>query len=67
MITIIRKLLYWCINWVIGNATASVYTSLVPIGYRIGGHDDPNLRDWYIILDMRADQKILLLGYFQTT
>jgi len=67
MINIVKKLLYWCFNWISGNASAKVYTSREPVGRRLGGHDDPNIRDWYIIIDIRAAEKIILLGYFQST
>jgi hypothetical protein len=66
MTSIIKRLLYWCFNWIIANASAKVYTSTTRVGSCLGGHDDPNLRDWYIILDIRAGGKIILLGYFQT-
>lgn len=67
MLNIVKKLLSWCFNWISGNASAKVYTSREPVGRRLGGHDDPNIRDWYIILDIRAAEKIILLGYFQTS
>jgi hypothetical protein len=67
VITIVKRLLTWCWNWIASNATARVYTSHFPVGKRLGGHDDPNLKDWFIILDIRAGEKILLLGYFQTS
>jgi hypothetical protein len=66
---IIKKMLAWCWNWICsnGNASAKVYTSPTPAGRRLGGHDDPLLRDFYVILDVRAAGKILLFGYFQAT
>jgi hypothetical protein len=67
MAGIIQKLFSWCWNWIVNNASAKVYTSTTPAGKRLGGHDDPNIADWYIILDVRAAGKILLLGYFQTS
>lgn len=66
MSAIIKRLLSWCWNWISGNASAKVYTSRDPLGRRLGGHDDPNLRDWFIIIDVRAAEKIILFGYFQT-
>jgi hypothetical protein len=65
MSSIIQKLLSWCWNWIVNNAVAKLYTSTVPVGKHLGGTDDPKLLDWYIILDIRAGGKILLLGYFQ--
>lgn len=67
MSSVVKQLLSWCWNWITGNASAKAYTSREPIGRRLGGHDDPKLRDWYLIIDVRAADKILLLGYFQTS
>jgi hypothetical protein len=64
---IVGKLLAWCWNWITNNATAKVYTSTTPVGRRLGGHDDPNLKDWFIIIDIRTSGKIILFGYFQAT
>jgi hypothetical protein len=55
------------VGWILRNATFRIYTSAVPIGRRLGGHDDPQLPDYFIILDIRAGARILVLGYFQTT
>jgi len=55
------------LDWILRNATFRIYTSPTPIGKRLGGHDDPQLPDLYIILDVRAGARILILGYFQTT
>ena len=63
MITIVK----WVLSWLYANATAKVYTSLLPVGRPLGGKDIPQLPDYYIILDVRAAGKILVLGYFQTT
>ncbi|HUU82730.1 MAG TPA: hypothetical protein VM243_04420 [Phycisphaerae bacterium] len=63
MMTIVR----WVLNWLYANASAKVYTSRVPVGRHLGGKDAPELPDHYIILDVRAGGRILVLGYFQTT
>jgi hypothetical protein len=54
------------LNWILRNATFRLYTSPVPIGRRLGGHDDPLLPDLFLVLDIRAGGRILLLGHFQT-
>ena len=55
------------LNWILKNARARLYTSPSPIGKRLGGHDFPQYKDLYIILDIRASNKIIYLGYFQAT
>jgi len=63
MVTIVK----WVLSWLYANATAKVYTSRLPIGRHLGGKDMPELPDFFVILDVRAGGKILILGYFQTT
>jgi hypothetical protein len=60
---IVRKIL----SWVITNADFKLYTSGTPTGHPLGGHDDPNLPDKYIILGIWYKEKPLLVGYFQKT
>lgn len=55
------------LDWILRNANFRIYTSQIPIGKRLGGHDDPQLPDLYIILDIQAGGRLLLLGYFQTS
>jgi len=63
MLTIVK----WVLTWLYANATAKVYTSLLPVGRHLGGKDIPELPNLYVILDVRAAGRILVLGYFQTT
>lgn len=53
------------LDWILRNATFKVYTSLTPVGRRLGGHDFPQFPDRFVILDVRAGDRILILGYFQ--
>jgi hypothetical protein len=55
------------LSWLYANATAKVYSSIIPVGRHLGGKDIPELPDMYIVLDVRAAGKIIVLGYFQTT
>jgi hypothetical protein len=55
------------IDWLLRNATFRLYTDTIPAGRRLGGHDIPNTLDTFIILDIRIGDRIVLLGYFQTT
>ena len=55
------------LDWILRNAVFHIYTSTGPVGKRLGGHDFPQYVDLYIILDIRAGTKILVLGYFQAT
>jgi hypothetical protein len=57
----------YILDWLLRNAKFRIYTSTVPVGRRLGGHDDPQLPDLYIILDIQVGGRIVLLGYFQTT
>lgn len=63
----IVKLLYWILNYATGHATAKAYTSRDAIGTRLGGHDIPEVQNFYLIVDFRVADKIILLGYFQFT
>ncbi|GEM_PF-5005694 len=53
------------LDWILRNAVFRIYTSPTPIGKRLGGHDKIKLPDLYIILDISAGTRILVLGYFQ--
>ena len=53
------------LRWLFNNATFKLYASPTTVGRRLGGHDFPNLPDEYIILDIRAGDRIIVLGYFQ--
>lgn len=59
------KVLYWVLNYAAGHATAKVYSSPVPIGKRLGGHDVTQVANLFLIVDFRVDDRIVLLGYFQ--
>jgi hypothetical protein len=48
------------------SATFRLYTAAAPVGRRLGGADNANMPDGYIILDIRFAGQILLLGHFQT-
>jgi len=61
------KLLFKILNTVIPGIDAKAYTSGTPQGRRLGGHDIPELRDMFLILDVSYKGKNLLLGYFQYT
>lgn len=55
------------IDWILRNATFKLYSSPTPVGKRLGGHDIPSQVDSFIILDVRAGTRILILGYFQAS
>lgn len=54
------------LTWVVRNALLKIYSSKIPIGKRLGGHD-VNVPDLYLILHIEAAGRLLLLGYFQIT
>jgi len=53
------------LSWVLHNATLKLYLSSTPVGSHLGGHDLTQYPDSFIVLDIRAGSKVLLLGYFQ--
>jgi hypothetical protein len=55
------------LDWILRNATFRLYNCAEPIGTRLGGHDIPGQVDTYIILDVRAGSRILILGWFQAS
>lgn len=61
MSTIIR----WVLNWIANNAAVSLYTSQIPVGHRIGGHDIAQVADLYIIIAVLVKNKPVWTGYFQ--
>ena len=61
MNTIVR----WILNWIAKNAAVSLYTSPIPVGKRVGGHDIPQVKDLYIVLTVLIKQKPVWTGYFQ--
>lgn len=63
----IKRLLLKYAGWLISKASARIYTSDVQIGTRMGGADVPELTDKYFILDVRVDNHIIILGWFQAT
>jgi hypothetical protein len=63
MSTIVR----WVLNWIATNAKVSLYTSHVPVGHHIGGHDIPQVADCYIIFSVLFNNNTLWTGYFQAT
>jgi hypothetical protein len=54
------------LSWTVNNAVLKLYSSRSPVGTRLGGHD-LDVPDLFLILDIRAGGRILLLGYFQVT
>jgi hypothetical protein len=63
----IKEMLLRYAAWLIRNAEAKLYSWGAPVGTRLGGKDIPELPDKYIILDVRVANRIIILGYFQTT
>jgi hypothetical protein len=63
----VSNIVRWVLNWVANNAQASIYTSSIPVGHRLGGHDIPQVKDLYIILTVLIKQKPVWSGYFQAT
>ena len=61
MLTLVKLAL----SWLYSHATFKLYLSQLPIGRHIGGHDIPQIPNGYIILDVRAGDRIVVLGYFQ--
>jgi len=55
----------WVLNWIASNAQASIYTSSIPVGHSIGGHNIPQVADLYIVLSVLIKQKPVWTGYFQ--
>lgn len=55
------------LNWLRTNGVARIYLSPTPTGTRIGGHDIQQLANEYLVLDVRAGQRVILLGYFELT
>lgn len=35
------------------------------MGKRLGGHDIPGVVDLFVILDVRLNGRVIILGYFQ--
>jgi len=52
--------------WLLKNALFRIYTSTVPVGIRLGGHDLTGYPDCYIILHIEVGGQIVLLGYLQS-
>jgi hypothetical protein len=63
MIAIVR----WVINWILKNGAVSVHTSQFAEGTRIGGHDIPQLKDLYVIVDIEISAKHTFKGFWQAT
>jgi hypothetical protein len=63
MSTIIR----WVLNWIANNAQVSIYTSSIPVGHRLGGHDIPQVANLYLVITILIKQKPVWSGYFQAT
>jgi hypothetical protein len=61
--TIIR----WVLNWIANNAQVSIYTSSIPVGHRLGGHDIPQVANLYLVMTILIKQKPVWSGYFQAT
>jgi hypothetical protein len=61
MSTIVR----WVLNWIASNAAVCLYTSHIPVGHRIGGHDITQVADLYIIIAVLVKNKPVWTGYFQ--
>ena len=61
------QIVKWAISWLLSHATFRIFTSPTPEGNRLGGHDDPQLPDLYIIILAEVGPAIILHGYFQTS
>lgn len=61
MNTIVR----WILNWLSQNASVTLSTSHVPIGYRLGGFNIPQATDVYLILTVLIKHRPVWTGYFQ--
>jgi hypothetical protein len=59
--------LSWLLNWLLKRVTFKLYNSSTPIGRRLGGHDIPNVQDYYIILELELAGVTAFTGYFQTS
>jgi len=55
------------LNWILKNAHFRLFSSTIPQGQRFGGHDVKGVVDSYIILEIIAAGRIVLLGHFQTS
>jgi len=54
------------LNWILARTTFMLYTSCMPLGRRLGGHDIPGVTDSYIILELALSGIIAFVGHFQT-
>lgn len=63
MITILK----WCLSWIASHGSLRLYTSPAPMGKRLGGHDIPGVVDLFVILDVRLNGRVIILGYFQAS
>lgn len=42
-----------------------VWTTQVALGRRLGGHNIPQLPDWFLMIEIRYSGHIVLLGHLQ--
>jgi hypothetical protein len=59
------KVLQWALSWLLKNATFSIKSSATPEGSYLGGTDDPDFPDLFIVLKITFGPVTLLHGYWQ--
>jgi hypothetical protein len=65
MAAILKRLLMTALNYALKHGHISLYTSAVPIGTRLNGHDIPALADQYVIIDVGLNNTVKYQGYWQ--
>jgi len=59
------RLVLRVLAWLINNCDFKLFTCRSSMGHRLGGHDDPNLPDLYIVIGIWYRERPLLVGYWQ--
>jgi hypothetical protein len=56
----IIRLVKLALSWLVHNATFNLYTSRTQVGRLIGKHDEIDIPDLYIVLNIVAGGKVIL-------
>jgi len=63
MNTVIR----WVLNYLVKNAKIHLFSSHIPIGKQLGGHDVIGVKDSWIVLTITVKDHIIISWCWQTT